>query len=120
MHIFSAGNGPVSAGSMPQPPAQLHQAPKQGQDESSNASGLSRGNSNASSHATNGAALPAESTNGYLGPVMYPAASGMQAGAQQPQPASSYTPLPDKVSSCLVLPEVIACAIACAAGGVKD
>ena len=85
---------------MPQPPPQHHHAPKQGQDETSNASGLSRGNSNASSHATTGTALPAESTNGYLGPMMYPAASGMQAGAQQPQPASSYTPLPDKVILC--------------------
>ena len=97
MQLLSAANGPVSAGAMPQPPLQSHHAPKQGQDDTSNASGLSRDDSNASSHATAGAALPAESNNCYLPSMMYAAAPGMPGGAQPLQPASSYTPLPDKV-----------------------
>ena len=71
--------------------------PKEGQDNTSNASGLTRGDSNASSHVTAGAALPAESTNGCSGPMMYPSAASAPGVAQRLQPASSYTPLPDKV-----------------------
>ena len=89
--LMHAANGAISTGAMSQPPPPPHHAPKQDQED--NASGLSRGNSSASSHAPNGVGLPAESTNGYM-PMLYSAGPGAQ---QQPNLTSSYTPLPDKV-----------------------
>ena len=89
MILVHAAN--VSSGATSQPPPPPHHVIKQDQED--NASGLSRGNSSASSHAPNGVGLPAESTNGYM-PMLYSAGPGAQ---QQPNLTSSYTPLPDKV-----------------------
>ncbi len=91
--ILHAANGAVGTHVMSQPPPLPHHAPKQDQED--NASGLSRGNSSASSHAPNGIGLPAECTNGYM-PMLYSSGPGAQ---QQPNLASSFTPLPDKVCS---------------------
>ena len=89
-----AANGPTLSGQPGQP---APRAPNQGQDDA--ASGMSRGNSDASSHTANGVSRGGANMKAPYEPaVLYATAPAMS--PQQPTAAQAYTPLPEKVTRC--------------------
>ena len=91
-----AANGPTLSGQPGQP---APRAPNQGQDDA--ASGMSRGNSDASSHTANGVSRGGGDMKAPYEPaVLYATAPAMS--PQQPTVAQAYTPLPEKVTRCLL------------------
>ena len=89
-----AANGPTLSGQPGQP---APRAPHQGQDDA--ASGMSRGNSDASSHTANGVSRGGGNMKAPYEPaVLYATAPAMS--PQQPTAAQAYTPLPEKVTRC--------------------
>ena len=92
-----AANGPTPAG---QPGLPAQHAPNQGQDDT--ASGMSRGNSDASSHTANGVSRAGGSMKAPYEPaVLYATAPAMHGlSPKQPAVAQAYTPLPEKVPRC--------------------
>lgn len=78
------------------PPAR--HAPSQGQED--NATGISRGNSDASSHTANGVSRAGGNMKAPYEPAaLYATAPAMQRlSPQQPMVAQAYTPLPEKVT----------------------